>query len=107
MSERRYEQLITGRVRDVDVVLLRRPVNPSVISDIGSSSWSGTSQSLDPEVPLRMPIDRPSSWGYVLLPLAGTSPPPRGANPLMALRQGGRQSKALSRWRSRHPEDDL
>ncbi len=48
---------------------------------------------------LRMPIDRPSTRGCVLLPL--TSPPPRGAGPRMASTLGGTQSEALSRRRSR------
>src|ERR1022692_5067632 len=38
-----------------------------------------------------MPIDRPSKWGYVLLPLAAPHRPPRGAGPLRALHTGGRQ----------------
>src|SRR5450755_3343191 len=36
-----------------------------------------------------MPIDRPSKWGYVLLPLAAPHRPPRGAGPLTALHTVG------------------
>ncbi len=42
---------------------------------------SGSSQRPDQEVPWRMPMDRPSKWGYVLLPLMSEWPfamaPPR------------------------------
>jgi hypothetical protein len=41
-----------------------------------------------------MPIDRPSTRGYVLLPLVGTSPPPRGAGPRKALHNGGRAKRS-------------
>jgi hypothetical protein len=43
---------------------------------------------------LRMPIDRPSTRGYVLLPLRGTSPPPRGAGPRKVLHNEGRAKRS-------------
>ena len=93
MHERGGQDLLARLIRNQHVVLLGRPVDARIETshqNFNSIPRSRSSQRPDQEVPLRMPIDRPSKWGHVLLPLMAPHRPPRGAGPLMALHGAGK-----------------
>jgi len=70
VRERRRHQLLSGRVLDQHVVLLRAPVDPRAITHHLPPHTQTVRQRPDPEVPLRMLIDKALDRGYVLSPLA-------------------------------------
>ncbi len=83
VRERRRQQPLSRRVRDEHIVLLRRPINAGVITHLSYFLSVNSSQRPDQEVPLRMPIDRPSTMGLRPVAARGTSPPAdaRGTSP--------------------------
>jgi hypothetical protein len=89
-------------VCDKDIVLLRRPIDPGIPTRHPSPSVvESPSQRLDPEVPLRVLIDKALAvQGYVLLPLAA---PHHRRDGLVFGRPStkGQAIVALSRRRSR------
>src|SRR5204863_316046 len=105
VRERRRQQPLARRVRDEHIVLLRRPVNAGVTSHLNLPLLvNNTSQRPDREVPLRMPIDKALTRAYVLLPLAAPHHRREGLVHERPSTPRGRQSKALSRRRSRQQQ---
>jgi hypothetical protein len=104
MRKRRHEQLATRLVGHKHIGLLRRPVNAGVpTTHAYLLSVSSPSQRPDPEVPLRLLIDKALNQGYVLLPLA--APHHRRDGPVFGgPSTQGQALKAISRRRSRQPE---
>ena len=105
MRERSGEQLLAILVGHQHVVLIRRPVDPGIpLRHPHPPSIESPSQRPDPEVPLRMLIDKAlTTRGYVLLPLAA---PHHRRDGLVFGRPStqGQAIVALSRRRSRQPK---
>ena len=73
VRERRGQNPLARLISDQHVMLLGRPIDARIGTshqNINSIQVRCLHSAPTKEVPLRMPIDRPSKWGYVLLPLA-------------------------------------
>jgi hypothetical protein len=73
VRERGGQDLLARLVGDQHIVLLGRPVDARIDTshqNFNSNLVRSLQRRPDREVPVRMPIDRPSTPGYVLLPLA-------------------------------------
>jgi hypothetical protein len=88
VRERRRQQLLAYLVSDQDVVFLRGPVDPSAITHVFSLHDQDTRQRPDPEVPLRLLIDKALNQRLRPVAARGTSPPSGGARLSLALTNG-------------------